>query len=76
MENSGRINYKQLNGCNMGLTESVGINKNFLLDWKTYSLPMDNDYLLNLKWDAFDPVLVEAPAFYKFTVTISDPQEL
>jgi len=51
LENSGRINYKLLNDAYMGLKDSVGIDGNFELDWITYSLPMEPDYLASLKWD-------------------------
>ena len=75
LENSGRINYKLLNDAYMGLVDSVGINGEFMLNWKTYSLPMDKPYLENLKWDGASPEAVQAPAFYRFEVTIDEPND-
>jgi len=75
MENSGRINYKKLNDAYTGLTDLVGVNGNFKLDWQTFSLPMDNAFINNLKWDIVSAEFVEAPAFYRFELNIEDPED-
>ena len=58
-ENSGRINYKRLNGATMGLREPVGIDGEMEQTWNIYSLPMDEDYLNSLRYDAGDARTVE-----------------
>ena len=75
MENSGRINYKKLNDAYTGLTDLVGVNGNFKLDWQTFSLPMDNDFINSLKWDIVSAEFVEAPAFYRFELDIENPED-
>lgn len=70
-ENSGRINYKRLNGATMGLREPVGIDGEMEQTWNIISLPMDEDYLNSLRYDAGDARTVEAPAFYKMELVIN-----
>jgi len=69
-ENSGRINYKLLNGQTMGLRKPVGLDGEFEQSWSMVSLPMDEAYLNELRYDAGDVRTVEAPAFYKMELVI------
>merc|ERR1719234_311603 len=69
-ENSGRINYKLLNGQTMGLRKPVGLDGEFEQSWSMVSLPMDEAYLNELRYDAGDVRTVESPAFYKMELVI------
>jgi len=70
VENSGRINYKLLNNAYMGLHKEVGVDENMAQEWKIYSLPMDEEFLGTIKYDASLPLFVEAPAYYRFTLNV------
>ena len=58
-ENSGRINYKLLDGQTMGLRKPVGLDGEFDQSWSMVSLPMDEAYLNELRYDAGDVRTVE-----------------
>jgi len=70
-ENSGRINYKLLNGATMGLRSPVGLDGDLDQAWDITSLPMDEEYLSTLRYDAGDVRIVEAPAFYKLELVVT-----
>ena len=57
---------------NIKIQAPVGINGNTNLNWRTVSLPMDAEYLQNLKWEMTAPDFIDGPAFFRFEFEISD----
>ena len=57
---------------NIKIQAPVGINGNTNLNWRTVSLPMDAEYLEDLKWEMTAPDFIDGPAFFKFEFEISD----
>ena len=42
---------------------SVGVDENMAQEWKIYSLPMDEEFLGTIKYDASLPLFVEGIVF-------------
>ena len=49
VEAMGRINYGQYIIDRKGITESVTLNGMTLVNWKVYNLPMDREFIYNLR---------------------------
>ncbi len=50
VEGMGRINFAEYMIDRKGITDRVSLNGMTLMNWKVYNLPMDGDYIKNLKF--------------------------
>ncbi len=69
VEGMGRINFAEYMIDRKGITERVSLNGMTLMDWQVYTLPMDENYLSNLKYSAEEKT--QPGVFYKGTFDLA-----
>ena len=69
VEGMGRINFAEYMIDRKGITERVSLNGMTLMDWQVYTLPMDENYLSNLKYSAEEKT--QPGVFYKGTFDLT-----
>lgn len=69
VEGMGRINFAEYLIDRKGITERVSLNGMTLMDWQVYTLPLDGNYLSNLKYTSEEKT--QSGVFYKGTFDLT-----